>query len=113
TRKKEINTIGTLNVYSFIIRRPVDTALDLHRLVHLATRNWLRKEEQLSQSIEKAIMRLEEDFPNDICCPTSSARPPSRETITLLPCCEVWCTCLSTSSHRSSRIYGRSTITQI
>jgi tetratricopeptide (TPR) repeat protein len=65
TRKKEIDAIGTLNAYSFIIRRPADTALDLHRLVHLATRNWLRKEQQLSQSTEKAIMRLEEVFPND------------------------------------------------
>ena len=65
TRKKEIDAIGTLNAYSFIIRRPADTALDLHRLVHMATRNWLRKEQQLSQSTEKAIMRLEEVFPND------------------------------------------------
>jgi len=65
TRKKEIDAIGTLNAYSFITRRPVEMALDLHRLVHLATRNWLRTEEQLSQSTEKAIMRLEEVFPND------------------------------------------------
>ncbi|KAF2260180.1 HET-domain-containing protein [Lojkania enalia] len=54
TRKKEIDAIGTLNAYSFLVRRPADTALDLHRLVHLATRNWLRKEERLGQV-----------FPND------------------------------------------------
>jgi hypothetical protein len=65
TRKKEIDAIRTLNAYSFIVRRPTDMALNLHRLVHLATRNWLRKEEQLSQSTEKAIMRLEKVFPND------------------------------------------------
>ena len=64
TRKKEIDAIGTLDAYSFVTRRPADTALDLHRLVHLATRNWLRKEELLSQSTEKAILRLEEVFPN-------------------------------------------------
>ncbi|KAF1977229.1 hypothetical protein BU23DRAFT_596681 [Bimuria novae-zelandiae CBS 107.79] len=64
TRKKEIDAIGTLNAYSFIIRWPADMALDLHRLVHLATRNWLRKEEQLSQPTEKAIMRQEEVFPD-------------------------------------------------
>ena len=44
SRKKEIDALGTLSAYSFISRRPVDVALDLHRLVHLATRNWLRKE---------------------------------------------------------------------
>ncbi|KAF2203114.1 FabD/lysophospholipase-like protein [Delitschia confertaspora ATCC 74209] len=64
TRKKEVDAIGTLNAYSFITRRPADMAFDIHRLVHLATQNWLRKEEQLSQSIEKAIVRLEEVFPN-------------------------------------------------
>jgi tetratricopeptide (TPR) repeat protein len=65
TRKKKIDAIGTLNAYSFITRRPTDDALDLHRLVHLATRNWLRKEQQLGQSTEKAISRLEEVFPTE------------------------------------------------
>jgi len=64
TRKKEIDAIGTLDAYSFIIRRPADTTLDLHRLVHLATRNWLGKEKQLRWSTEKAIMRLDEVFPD-------------------------------------------------
>lgn len=65
TRKKEMDAIGTLNVYSCINRRPADTVIDLHRLVHLATRNWLQKKQHLSQSTEKAIIRLEEVFPND------------------------------------------------
>jgi len=65
SRKKEIDALGTLNAYSFISRRPGDHALDLHRLVHLATRNWLRKEGLLAQSAEKAIVRLEEVFPDD------------------------------------------------
>jgi DNA transposition AAA+ family ATPase len=64
TRKKEIDAIGTLKAYSFVTRRLVDMALDLHRLVHLATRNWLRKEDLLTSWIEKAIVRLEEVFPN-------------------------------------------------
>jgi len=64
SRKKEIDAIGTLNAYSFIIRRPADLALDLHRLVHLATRNWLRKEGLLTQWSERAISRLEEVFPD-------------------------------------------------
>lgn len=65
TRKKELDAIRTLNAYSFVTRRPADIALDLYRLVHLSTRNWLRKEEQLDESTEKAIMRLEEVSPNN------------------------------------------------
>ena len=65
SRKKEIDAIGMLNAYSFVNRRPVDLALDLHRLVHLATRNWLRKERLLIEWAERAILRLEEVFPDD------------------------------------------------
>ncbi|KAF2807550.1 HET-domain-containing protein [Mytilinidion resinicola] len=64
SRKKEVDAIGTLTAYSFVIKRPVDKCLDLHRLVHLATRNWLRKEELLAQSTERAILRLGEVFPD-------------------------------------------------
>ena len=39
SRTEEVKAIGTLKAYSFIIRRPTDLALDMHRLVHLATRN--------------------------------------------------------------------------
>ncbi|KAH6718620.1 hypothetical protein BKA61DRAFT_641030, partial [Leptodontidium sp. MPI-SDFR-AT-0119] len=65
SRKKEIDAIGTLSAYSFISRRPADQALDLHRLVHLATRNWLRREDLLAQSMESVVVRLEEVFPDD------------------------------------------------
>jgi hypothetical protein len=65
SRKKEIDAIGTLHAYAFISKRPADLALDFHRLVHLATRNWLRKEGTLTQSAKKAIVRLEEMFPDD------------------------------------------------
>ncbi|OCK84872.1 HET-domain-containing protein [Lepidopterella palustris CBS 459.81] len=64
SRKKETDAIGTLNAYSFINKRPADQCLDLHRLVHLATRNWLRKEELLITWTHKAITRLGEVFPN-------------------------------------------------
>jgi hypothetical protein len=64
SRKKETDAIGTLDAYSFIIRRPADLALDLHRLVHLATRNWLRKEGLITQWTKRAISRLEEVFPD-------------------------------------------------
>jgi len=58
SRKKEIDAIGTLNAYSFIAKRPADLAIDIHRLVHLATRNWLRKEELLARWTGGAIARL-------------------------------------------------------
>src|SRR5436305_182635 len=64
SRKKETDAIGTLDAYSFITRRPADLALDLHQLVHLATRNWLRKEGLITQWTERAISRLEEVFPD-------------------------------------------------
>ena len=65
SRKKETNAIGTLDAYSFISRRSADLTLDIHRLVHLATRSWLRKEELLAQWTERAVIRLEEVFPDN------------------------------------------------
>jgi tetratricopeptide (TPR) repeat protein len=64
SRKKETDAIGTLSAYSFVSRRSADDFFDLHRLVHLATRNWLRREESLAQWTLKAVTRLDEVFPN-------------------------------------------------
>ena len=44
SRKKEIDAMGILQGYSFIAKRSADSAVNIHRLVHLAMRNWLRKE---------------------------------------------------------------------
>jgi len=63
-RKKETDAIGTLDAYSFVSRRPGDYALNIHQLVHLAMRNWLRREESLTWWAAKAIKRLEEVFPD-------------------------------------------------
>jgi tetratricopeptide (TPR) repeat protein len=65
SRKKETDAIGTLSAYSFVSRRPADNSLDLHRLVHLATRNWLRRDESLVQWTLKAVTRLNEVFLDD------------------------------------------------
>ncbi|KAN0117100.1 hypothetical protein V8E51_003077 [Hyaloscypha variabilis] len=65
SRKKEIDAIGTLDAYSFVIKRSADLALDLHRLVHLAMRNWLQQNDLMAQWTERAIIRLEEVFPDD------------------------------------------------
>jgi tetratricopeptide (TPR) repeat protein len=61
--KKKIEAIGTLKAYSFIIKRSEAMVFDLHRLVHLATRNWLQKEGAFSRWIEAAIDRLNDLFP--------------------------------------------------
>ncbi|KAL7946930.1 hypothetical protein V8C42DRAFT_298209 [Trichoderma barbatum] len=58
SRKKEIEAMGTLQGYSFITKRPADSVVTIHRLVHLAIRNWLRKEGILSQWAGKTIVRL-------------------------------------------------------
>jgi hypothetical protein len=65
SRKKEIDIIGILEAYSFIIKRAADRVLNLHRLVHLATRNWLRRNNLIAQWTERAIIQLEEVFPED------------------------------------------------
>ena len=65
SRKKEIDAIGTLEAYSFIIKRTTDRALDLHRLVHLATRNWLQQNDLIAQWTERVIIRLEDVFPDN------------------------------------------------
>jgi hypothetical protein len=64
SRKKETDAIGMLDAYSFINKRSADLALDLHRLVYLATRNWLRKTELIAQWTERAITQLEGVFPD-------------------------------------------------
>jgi tetratricopeptide (TPR) repeat protein len=64
-RKKEIEAIGTLRAYSFIIQRGEAMVFDLHRLVHLATRNWLQKEGALSRWAGAVIERLGGLFPDD------------------------------------------------
>ncbi|RYP93273.1 hypothetical protein DL770_000648 [Monosporascus sp. CRB-9-2] len=64
SRKQEMDAIGTLSAYSFITRRAEDLTIDLHRLVHLTIRNWLRNKGVLAEWTRKAVARLEEVFPN-------------------------------------------------
>jgi hypothetical protein len=65
SRKKEVDAIGTLDAYSFVTKRASDLVLDLHRLVHLATRNWLQKQKLITRWTERTITRLKEVFPDD------------------------------------------------
>ncbi|PIG85755.1 kinesin light chain 1 and [Aspergillus arachidicola] len=63
--KKRIDAIGLLKAFSFVSEDGGDRCLNLHRLVHLATRNWMRKSQQFSRYILKAADRLSEAFPNN------------------------------------------------
>ena len=65
SQKMEMDAIGTLSAYSFVSRRPATNSLDIHRLVHLATRSWLRREESLAKWTAQAVARLGEVFPDN------------------------------------------------
>ncbi|GIJ92687.1 hypothetical protein Asppvi_001965 [Aspergillus pseudoviridinutans] len=65
TRKAWTEAIGTLKGYAFVSGRSAAQSFDLHRLVHLATRNWLRKNATLSKWTITALTRLEAIFPSD------------------------------------------------
>ena len=54
-----------LNDYALVTRRPAESALDVHRLVHLAIRNWLQEQQWLQKWTEKAIRHLLEAFPDN------------------------------------------------
>ncbi|KAH7324136.1 P-loop containing nucleoside triphosphate hydrolase protein [Stachybotrys elegans] len=64
SRKQEMDAIGRLKAYSFITRRTREMAIDIHRLVHLAVRSWLRNKGVLSEWTHRAMERLEEVFPD-------------------------------------------------
>ncbi|KAE8413588.1 purine and uridine phosphorylase [Aspergillus pseudocaelatus] len=65
SKKKVNDAVGLLKAYSFVSEQAGEGLLSLHRLVHLATRNWMRKENQFTQNILKAIDRLNEVFPDN------------------------------------------------
>lgn len=62
------DAIGTLLAYSFMTWNATNDSLSMHRLVHIATRNWLRKqtppsELSLSKSFSSALTTLGDKFP--------------------------------------------------
>ncbi|KAI3035032.1 hypothetical protein CBS76997_10834 [Aspergillus niger] len=65
SNKNKTDALGLLKAFSFITEGNGDSSLNLHRLVHLATRNWLRKNEQFSQQLLKTADRLSEVFPDN------------------------------------------------
>lgn len=63
TEKLQVDALGLLNAYSFINGQ--DSSLNMHRLVHIATRSWLRQNNLFSHWINEAADHLQELFPVD------------------------------------------------
>ncbi|KAL3430340.1 putative kinesin light chain [Aspergillus tetrazonus] len=56
--KRRVEVLGVLKAYSFITMQVDDSFLSLHRLVHLATRNWLRKRDTFKTWLERTADQL-------------------------------------------------------
>ncbi|KAK5054665.1 hypothetical protein LTR84_001557 [Exophiala bonariae] len=69
TRNKE-EALGVLKAYSFLrVQNDDDRSIrlfDMHRLVRLAMRNWLRTQNLLQTSIKEAITHVKHIFPADV-----------------------------------------------
>ncbi|KAF7508661.1 hypothetical protein GJ744_009053 [Endocarpon pusillum] len=63
SRKKAIEAIGTLSAYSFLTKQTTGQLFDLHQLVHIATRNWLRANDSLTSWTIKTLERVSKEFP--------------------------------------------------
>ncbi|KAJ0418894.1 hypothetical protein BJY00DRAFT_314571 [Aspergillus carlsbadensis] len=57
------DALGLLSAYSLVTLNPENQDITLHRLVHLAMRNWLRNEKRYDAYITKTADRLSEIFP--------------------------------------------------
>ncbi|KAH7110139.1 kinesin light chain 3 [Dendryphion nanum] len=62
-RERE-DAVRTLDNYALITRRPAESGIDVHRLVHRALRGWLQNQGNLDQWTETAIKRLSCVFPD-------------------------------------------------
>ncbi|CAN9326707.1 unnamed protein product, partial [Alternaria alternata] len=59
------DAIGILDKYALVTRRPAESALDVHRLVHHALRKRLQVQGRLTQWTQRAITQLLWVFPDD------------------------------------------------
>lgn len=64
SKKQGLEAVGALKAYSFISKREDGPSFDIHPLVHLATRNWLRNENKLQLWTNSAVLRLVELLPD-------------------------------------------------
>ncbi|EUC32253.1 hypothetical protein COCCADRAFT_99131 [Bipolaris zeicola 26-R-13] len=65
SRVRMTDAIGTLCAYSFLTRRENEDEYDIHRLVHLATRIWVRQYGDTRKVVEKGIRHLVRIFPSN------------------------------------------------
>ncbi|KAL3480339.1 hypothetical protein BJX99DRAFT_266815 [Aspergillus californicus] len=63
SKMKEIDAIGILKAFSFVNGQTGH--LNLHRLVHLSTRNWLRVQQQFRQQVHETASQFNRVFPTD------------------------------------------------
>ncbi len=63
--KKALDAIGTLTAYSFVTKWANGRFYDMHRLVHLATRNWPAKECLLAHWNTNVLARIAHVFPDN------------------------------------------------
>jgi tetratricopeptide (TPR) repeat protein len=65
TYNRGISAVATLDAYSLVTKRTAESALDLHRLVHVSTRIWLQEHRLLSQWTQVVVTRLLKVFPDN------------------------------------------------
>ncbi|RDW57304.1 hypothetical protein BP5796_12754 [Coleophoma crateriformis] len=63
TELDRFEAVGTLTAYSFLTKKEKPNTFDMHRLVHLVTRNWLKDQGQLPSQTEITLSRLSEALP--------------------------------------------------
>ncbi|KAI1455276.1 hypothetical protein F4805DRAFT_468791 [Annulohypoxylon moriforme] len=59
------HAIGTLRGYSFLVKRGNDDIFDMHSLVHVATRLWIRENHRTQEVVVQALDYIEGIFPSE------------------------------------------------
>ncbi|KAL2782354.1 purine and uridine phosphorylase [Aspergillus keveii] len=62
TKKQRLDALGILNAYSFTNSQ--GTEINMHRLVHIATRNWLRNNKIFGHWVQRVADRMQDVFPD-------------------------------------------------
>jgi len=63
TKREELEAIGTLRAYAFITKREGQDSYDIHRLVQIAMRNWLKTKDELTLWSSRVLIQLAKVFP--------------------------------------------------
>ncbi|KAJ5157686.1 Tetratricopeptide-like helical [Penicillium canariense] len=63
--KRKVDALGLLSAYSFISEHACNSPFSLHRLVHLATRNWMRKTKVIGRWVRRAAQQFNDLFPDN------------------------------------------------